>query len=369
MRGGAPRRRTARPTPCAIPIRLFVLLRKKPVDLMISSTSAGSGAGERLGRRVASEQRRASPCSPARRSSAPTGSWRTAAERAVVSRARTAPSPCRDTPRRATGRSVFRGSRRACGEPWPGHPPDATVGPASGEDDDADHATAADLADPTPGARCADPGAAATRSVNGAAARSRCVGQRIRTTTTPRPRPPRARRRARPAADAPPLPVDETGADDRAPAPFVAGAGRGRVGRGEQPRVRRPPRARRLDPRRRRATRGRAVVRSGRLPPPPRPGRPGGLAGFVLDEGPRRRAAPALGEIYVIGVDPDFDGRKLGERSRSPGSTGCTASRHRPSGCSTSTPPTNRPCRLYTEHRLHRRTTPTGRTPARSRVP
>ena len=35
------RRRAARPPHCAMPMRLFVLLRKKPVDRMISSTSAG----------------------------------------------------------------------------------------------------------------------------------------------------------------------------------------------------------------------------------------------------------------------------------------------------------------------------------------
>ena len=49
--------------------------------------------------------------------------------------------------------------------------------------------------------------------------------------------------------------------------------------------------------------------------------RDGRLAGVLLDEGPRTTRDPALGEIYVIAVDPDFHGLGLGQpaHARRPG--------------------------------------------------
>ena len=46
---GAPRRRARSTSPFAKPMRLFVFARKKPVERMISSTSAGAACGQRCG--------------------------------------------------------------------------------------------------------------------------------------------------------------------------------------------------------------------------------------------------------------------------------------------------------------------------------
>ena len=69
------------------------------------------GDGEVLRRRVAGEQVRASPCSPARRCTGPTGSWRRAARRGCGGRARTARAPCPGT--RRLSRSRVRRARPA----------------------------------------------------------------------------------------------------------------------------------------------------------------------------------------------------------------------------------------------------------------
>ena len=78
------------------------------------------GDGEVLGRRVAGEQVRASPCSPARRCTGPTGSWRRAARRGCGGRARRARAPCPGTRGRA-----------ARGSGGPGPPGCAGVAPVA----------------------------------------------------------------------------------------------------------------------------------------------------------------------------------------------------------------------------------------------
>ena len=78
-----------------------------------------------------------------------------------------------------------------------------------------------------------------------------------------------------------------------------------------------------------------------------------GARRVLLDQGPRRSRDDRLGEIYVIGVDPDRQGTGLGRalvarRARPPRHARGTA---RP-GCSTSTRPTRRRSALYRVARL-----------------
>ena len=110
-----------------------------------------------------------------------------------------------------------------------------------------------------------------------------------------------------------------------------------------------------------------AVVRSERVPAPPRSG--DGTAGRIrVDEGARRRRHHRSARSIVIAVDPDFGGRKLGRaltlagpRLDAPQRVASIA------GCCTSTPPTSPRCGS-TRASASPSTTPTARTQAASTV-
>ncbi|MEZ5167195.1 MAG: hypothetical protein R2695_12180 [Acidimicrobiales bacterium] len=85
----------------------------------------------------------------------------------------------------------------------------------------------------------------------------------------------------------------------------------------------------------------------------------GGLVGFCWTK-IHRDTVPALGEIYVIAIDPDHHGRGLGKPMTLAGLEWPTAQASR-SACSTSSPTTNRPT-PRTPRSASLDTTPTGPT-------
>ena len=107
-----------------------------------------------------------------------------------------------------------------------------------------------------------------------------------------------------------PLPTDA--AADVATRAFVPGPGRGRLARRQQPGLRLAPRAGRLD--RRHAAAARAPSRGSTRPGSSSTSATGASPAFCWTKLHHRRTIRALGEIYVIAVDPDFQGLGLGKQ-------------------------------------------------------
>ena len=147
-----------------------------------------------------------------------------------------------------------------------------------------------------------------------------------------------------------------------------ARARRGRLARRQQPGVRGAPRAGRLDARHARQREAEPWFDPAGFLLHERDGR---LAGVLLDQAAStRRQDPALGEIYVIAVDPDFQGLGLGKPAHARRARLDRRPRHRRPGCSTSTPTTRRPSRCTSDlgfarpphrPRLHRPVVPVRR--------
>ena len=94
--------------------------------------------------------------------------------------------------------------------------------------------------------------------------------------------------------------------------PFEVGRRRGGVGRAQQPGLRRPPRAGRLD--RRGACAGARPSRGSTPPGSSSTSATAGSAAFCWTKLHADAGGTNIGEIYVIGVDPDFQGLGLGRQ-------------------------------------------------------